>query len=88
MPVRAKFQVGSITRTKGQRYMGTQQGYVDCEMQTIHLQPVTSSGSEEDKKFWASTPQGKIELGCVNPEAGNQFALGQKFYVDFTPAEE
>lgn len=77
MSVRAKFLVHSITRQKGWG------GY--AEVQTIKLAPVTAT-SEEDKKFFAATPTGQIELGVVTPEAGNYFKLGQAYYVDFTEA--
>ncbi len=77
MTVRAKFVVQSITRQKG--WSG------NAEVQTIKLNPV-SSGSEEDKKFFAATPSGTVELGVVNPDAGNYFELGQAYYLDFTKA--
>jgi hypothetical protein len=77
MTVRAKFVVQSITRQKG--WGG------HAEVQTIKLSPV-SNGSEEDKKFFAATPSGSVELGVVNPDAGNYFELNQAYYLDFTKA--
>lgn len=44
-------------------------------------------GSEENKKFFAATPSGSINLGTINPEAAAQFEPGKEYYVDFTPAE-
>jgi hypothetical protein len=79
MSVRAKFIVNSITRTK---HWDANKG----EVQTIKLMPVTS-GSDENKSFYAATPSGTIELGTVNEEAAKQFELGKAYYVDFTPAE-
>jgi hypothetical protein len=60
------------------------------EVQTIELQPVTgqAAASEEDKQFWAATPSGKIELGCLNLDAAEQFKLGATYYVEFSPAKE
>ena len=78
MSVRAKFKVNSITR---QQHWDASKG----EIQTIKLAPV-SSGSDENKSFYASTPTGTIELGTVNADAAQQFVLGGEFYVDFTPA--
>lgn len=75
--VRAKFKVTSITRSQGW-------GSVK-EIQTIKLSPVCD-GSEENKKFYAASPSGAIELGTVNAEAAAEFDLGAEFYVDFTPA--
>lgn len=77
MTVRAKFVVHSITRQKG--WGGA------AEIQNIKLMPVTT-GSDEDKKFYAATPSGEVNLGTVNPEAGNYFELGQAYYLDFTKA--
>lgn len=77
MTVRAKFKVQSINR---------QTGWGDFkELQTIRLSPVTS-GSDENKAFYAATPSGQIEIGVVPEAVGKQFDIGQEFYVDFTPA--
>ena len=43
--------------------------------------------AEEDKSFCLATPWGEISMGIDNPAALDQFAVGQEFYVDFTPAE-
>jgi hypothetical protein len=77
--VRAKFVVNSITLTK---HWEKDKGNIA----TIKLQPVTS-GSDENKSFYAATPSGNIELGTVNQEAAAAFELGVAFYVDFTRAE-
>lgn len=71
--VRAKFRVDSVTNFGG----GTGR---------VELSPVTG-GSDENVSFWKYTPAGKIEMHVDNPETLVQFAPGQEFYVDFTPAE-
>lgn len=79
MSVRAKFRVDRIERslhwdrTKG-------------EIQTIVMSPVCD-GSDENKRFYAATPSGQVNLGTVNGEAAAQFQLGEEYYVDFTPAK-
>ena len=78
MAVRAKFKVISITRQAG--WSGVK------ELQSIKMQPV-SSGSEENKAFYAATPSGSIDLSVVPEAVGRQFDIGQEFYVDFTPAD-
>jgi hypothetical protein len=78
MSVRAKFVVNSITR---QKHWSSERG---GEIQTIRLSPVTS-GSDENKGFYAATPSGLIELGTVNADAVKEFELGAEIYVDFTP---
>lgn len=83
MSVRATFSVQSITRTQGSVYRDGKS--VLQEVQTIKLYAV-SSGSDENKAFFASTPTGTIELGTVNIDVAKQFELNKEYYVDFTPA--
>lgn len=84
MTVRAKFRVASITRTQSVVWDGQKSS--PQEVQTIKLYPV-SSGSDENKAFFASTPSGNIELATINKAAGEQFKLDGEYYVDFTEAE-
>jgi hypothetical protein len=81
MKVRAKFTVQRIERA-----LGYVSGKGSAEIQSIVLTPVTS-GSDEDKRFWAATPSGQITLGCANADAAVAFELGKSYYVDFSPAE-
>ena len=76
--VRAKFKVSEITR---RAEYGSPK-----EVQIIKLHPVTNN-SEENKKFYAYTPCGQIELGTVNADAAKLFDLNCEYYVDFTKAE-
>lgn len=77
--VRAKFKVESYeTRLEGK------QG--SDELRTVRLTAVTSN-SDENKTFFRWTPNGKIEMGVLNPEAWKQLPLGAEVYVDFTIAE-
>ena len=72
MSVRAKFEVESVTETKGGSF-------------SVKLNPVTS-GSPENDSFFKWTPYGKIEIGTINKDAAAQFVPGSQFYVDFTAA--
>ncbi len=83
--VRAKFKLNSISRSIMHRYDENKQ-LVPVEIQTLRFSPV-SGGSEENKKFWAASPSGSLELGCVNAAAVAQFELDKEYYLDFTPAE-
>lgn len=78
MSTRAKFKVQSVTKHSG--WNGDKYHY------TVDLTPVTGN-SDENKRFFAATPGGSIKLTVVNAEVGDQFDIGQEFYVDFTPAE-
>ena len=80
--VRAKFVVDSYeTRKSNTRDPESE------ELRTITLVPVVD-GSEENKKFFRWTPNGKITMGVLNPEAWKQLELGKSYYVDFTDAIE
>jgi hypothetical protein len=77
--VRAKFVCRSITQ---QQHWDRSKG----NLHAVKLEPVTS-GSKENEAFYAATPCGAIELSTLNAEAGQQFELGQEYYIDFTKAE-
>lgn len=72
---RAKFKCSNKTTTEG----GYEKTY------SVVLYPVTT-GSEENKSFYASTPSGKIELTLTSENTFNLFKPGKEYYVDFTPA--
>ena len=84
MNVRAKFRVQSVTRTLSSKWENGKS--VPVEVQTIKLFPVTG-GSEENARFFESTPTGEINLATVNAEAAKAFELNKEYYVDFTPAD-
>lgn len=88
MSVRAKFKVTSINRNIGSVRTKDEDGkdkWIQAEVQTVKLSPVTS-GSPENESFYAASPSGSIELGCVNPAANEQFVLEGEYYIDFTKA--
>lgn len=73
--VRAKFVVQSVKHHLS---------WADKKPVTVELSPVTG-GSEENQKFFASTPSGNITF-TVSGDVGEMFEPGQAYYVDFTPA--
>ena len=80
--VRAKFVVESYeTRKSNTRDSESE------ELRTLTLTAV-SDGSEENKKFFRWTPNGKITIGILNPEAWKQLELGKAYYVDFSEAPD
>lgn len=78
--VRAKFYCNRISQTSS--------GYGPSArpMTEVSLYPVTT-GSDEDKAFWESTPTGSLTMGILNEEAAKRFVLGKTYYLDFTPVE-
>jgi len=43
-------------------------------------------GSDEDNTFAKWTPSADLNMTITNPDLIGKFAIGDKFYVDFTPA--
>lgn len=93
--VRAKFQLNSFTtvmeKTFPHRTADGKTDYerpVPVEKRTLNFTPVYSDKPEsENRAFWDATPSGSLQLGVVNQEAWQHFALGKEYYLDFTPAE-
>ena len=83
MKVRAKFKLSTIERSIQNTHDG--ENWILREVQTLGFHPVFD-GSEENKKFWEATPNGKITLICVNEEAWKLFNLGEEYYIDFIAA--
>lgn len=64
--------------------------YDDDKSRTVEFTPVTS-GSEENKRFYAATPSGSVKF-TISGHAAESLGLDQgrinsEFYVDITPAE-
>lgn len=81
MSVKAKFRCTGITKTD---HWEKEKG----QLASISFQAVVGDGNnEENKKFFAATPNGQITLGTVNPAAYEQFEQGKEYYVTFDKAE-
>jgi len=52
---------------------------------TVYLEVVTG-GSEENQKFWNSTPAGTATIQLDNPQAIKFFEENQEYYLTFEPA--
>lgn len=44
-------------------------------------------GSDENNTFAKFSPTASCSIFCVNPALFGKFAVGEQYYVDFTPAE-
>lgn len=44
-------------------------------------------GSDEDNTFAKFSPSATLSLTVANPALIGQFKIGEKYYVDFSPAE-
>jgi hypothetical protein len=84
--MRAKIQVSRVNRLVG----------VDGDViaEEIAANPVCGSapfgpnGESEDNTFTRFTPSGALMLTVNNPDLLGKFRPGQKFYLDFTEADE
>lgn len=76
MTVRAKFQCIGVTKRKG---WGGAEFVYDAEFQAV----TNSSGTDENKSFFAATPAGSIKLSTVRDDL---FQVGEYYYVDFAAA--
>lgn len=45
-----------------------------------------ADGSDEDNTFAKWSPSASCEIMIANPALHDKYKVGQKFYVDFTPA--
>jgi hypothetical protein len=83
--VRAKFTVIEHKQSVG--HIRTPDGkYGTGIWHAVVLQAV-GSGSPENERFYAATPNGRIEMAMVSAEAAARFPIGAEVYVDFTVAE-
>lgn len=49
--------------------------------------PYPADGSDEDNTYAHFSPMASCEILVANPALAGKFEPGQKFYVDFTPAD-
>ena len=77
--MRAKFQVTQINRHPG------------CEVVHFAAIPKPSGypadGSDEDNTYAKFSPSAKCEITIANPALIGKLNPGEKYYVDFTPAD-
>jgi hypothetical protein len=72
--MRAKYKIDSVTRT------------ID-KSEIIKLSAVTN-GTKEDNTFHQYTPYGNMDITITNPTLLGIIEPGQKYYLDFTLADE
>lgn len=82
MNVRAKFMCYSVRKTYTTKWVEGKAtlGYLyDYEFHVVH------GDTEENKKFFASTPSGTVNLMSIRDDL---FDPGKEYYLDFSPAAE
>ena len=76
--MRAKFKVDSVDKRGTCEILRFSAVYKDGAY--------PADGSDEDNTFAKWTPQADCTMTVNNPALYDQFKIGDKFYVDFTPA--
>jgi hypothetical protein len=77
--MRAKLQIASVTKHND-----------TCEQLKFHgvaAKSYPADGSDEDNTFAKFSPSVALDITITNPALIGKFEPGEKFYVDFTPAD-
>jgi hypothetical protein len=77
--MRAKMQIGQITKFPG--------AVEQLQFHGVAAKAYPADGSDEDNTFSKWSPSVELKISITNPALIGQFKVGEKFYVDFTPAE-
>lgn len=87
--MRAKMQVGFVQ----ENFSWAPEGQPKVKSgETLNMHAVCKStaypadGSDEDNTFAKWSPQANLAITINNPDLWGKFTVGDKFYVDFTPA--
>lgn len=84
--MRAKLQVGMVH----EHFYGPE-GAKSQETLTMHAVAKSSydnTGADEDNTFARWSPGANLQIQIANPDLWGKFKHGDKFYVDFTPADK
>lgn len=92
--MRAKLQVGFVQTHKQRvnaegRYDPSAEPVKTMETLTMHAvakNGYDSTGDDEDNTYAKWSPGANLSINIANPALWGQFKVGDKFYVDFTPA--
>lgn len=84
MNMRAKLQVGFV-----QEHFYGQGGAKSAETLTMHAVAASkypADGSDDDNTYAKFSPGANLCINIANPALWGQFKIGDKYYVDFSPA--
>jgi hypothetical protein len=81
MDVRVKFYCTQVVKQFGGKY--NDEGKYEPGVVYSYEFSVVASGSEENKKFFASTPSGKMSITAFRDDL---FEIGKEYYADLSPA--
>jgi hypothetical protein len=84
--MRAKLQVGFV-----QEHFNGPGGAKSQETLSMHAVSASkyvADGSDEDNTYARFSPGANLVINVANPALWDQFKVGDKYYVDFTPAAQ
>lgn len=84
--MRAKLQVGFVH----QHFSDPERTKVASEQLTMHAvcaAKYEGVGADEDNTFARYSPNAQLTIQIANPDLFGKFKAGDRFYVDFTPAQ-
>lgn len=76
--MRAKLKIESVTRIE----YGEQ-----LKLRAVCASKYPEDGSDEDNTYAKFSPAAELSITIANPNLFGKFNPGEKFYVDFTPAD-
>lgn len=83
--MKAKMQVSNVKNINDDK--GNLFG-IELEMFPVGDKPYDANGESDDNTYSRWTPSGKLNLAITNSNLFDSFKLGQKFYLEFTKANE
>ena len=84
--MRAKFQVGFVQEQFSWDDKTKKVGEV-LTMHAVAASKYPEDGSDDDNTYAKWSPGANLQINIANPALWDSFTVGEKFYVDFTPAE-
>jgi hypothetical protein len=84
--MRAKMQVQEVHRSgfsNGKDFVFQDR----VKMTAVAAKAYPAGGADEDNTYAKFSPTGELSLTIANPDLIGKIQPGQKFYIDFTPAE-
>lgn len=83
--MRAKLQVGFVHES----FYGPDKAKSGetLKMHAVAASNYPADGSDEDNTYAQFSPGADLSINIANPALWGKFEVGQKYYVDFTPAQ-
>lgn len=77
--MRAKMVINEVRRM---------QGVEQLSMSAVAKSSYNEDGLDEDNTYARFSPSGQLTLTIANPELFGKFSPGEKYYLNFTKAEQ